>query len=214
VLTARGKSSVFEMPGEGTDVLRTNRNFLVSPEIEKSTATGGRRVELRSGDGRQTLIGNRAANVLEAGTGSDRVRGGRGGDRILLDAFGFDRVSGGKGGDSFVPLGTPANADRPAGLEDPPHRTAHRITDFHPRRGDRVVMRASVFGKKLLKRRKLAIVRDRNPRPRGHRATVLFDDRTGLVSFDRDGTGPISDKVAVVLPDAQALKRNWLEIRR
>jgi hypothetical protein len=214
VLTARGKTNVFEMPGEGTDVLKTDRSIVVPSGIEKAAATGGRRVKLRSGQGRQTLVGNRAANVLEAGVGSDRVRAGGGGDRILLNEFGFDRVTGGKGRDSFVPLGTPANADRPARLEDPPHRAAHRITDFHPRRGDRVVMRPSVFGKALLKRRKLAIVRDHNPKPRGDRATILFDDRTGLVSFDRDGTGPISDKVAVVLPDAKTLKRRWLEIRR
>ena len=214
VVTARGKTEVFEMPGEGDDVLRINREVVVPPYTERAVATGGRPVELRSTYGRQTLVGNRAANVLAAGTGSDRVRGGRGGDRILLNELGFDRVTGGDGADSFVPRGTPANADRPSELEDPPHRTAHRITGFHPGRGDRIVMLASVFGRELLEQhREPAIVRDHNPRPRRHRATILFDDRTGLVSIDRDGTGPISDKVAVVLPDERTLNRSWLEVR-
>jgi Ca2+-binding RTX toxin-like protein len=214
VVTARGKTNVFEMPGDGDDVLRVNRRVLVPTDIERAVATGGRPVELRSADGRQTLVGNRAANVLAAGLGSDRVRGGRGGDRILLNEFGFDTVTGGGGADSFVPRGTPANADRPAALEDPRHRTAHRLTGFHPGRGDRIVMLASVFGKGLLEHHgEPAIVRDHNPRPRHDHATILFDDRTGLVSFDRDGTGPISDKVAVVLPDGKILKRSWLKIR-
>jgi Ca2+-binding RTX toxin-like protein len=215
VMTGPGKTTLFEAPGDGDDVLRTAGRVLVPPRIETTVATGGRPVELRSGYGRQTLIGNRAANVLAAGLDSDRVRGGRGSDRILLDEFGFDRVTGGNGADSFIPRGTPANADRPAGLEDPAHRTAHRITGFHPGRGDRIVMLASVFGTELLDHHKgPAIIRDHNPRPHGHHATILFDDRTGLVSFDRDGAGPISDKVVVLLPDGKTLKRNWLKIRR
>jgi len=76
-------------------------------------------------------------------------------------------------------------------------------------------MRTSVFGDSLNARPgPVPIVSDRDPQPRKPRGTILFDKRSGVVSFDRDGTGPVSDKVAVVLPDAQTLRRSWLVISR
>jgi len=215
VLEGNGDDTLLEMPDEGSDVVSTDRSFDVPAEIEEAVASGDRRVNLSSGDGRQTLVGNDAANELDGGIGSDRVEGAGGDDRILLSSFGFDRATGGAGADAFVPLGDPANANRPTALERPRDRTAHLITDFQPRRGDRIVMRTSVFGDSLNARPgPVPIVSDRDPQPRKPRGTILFDKRSGVVSFDRDGTGPVSDKVAVVLPDAQTLRRSWLVISR
>jgi Ca2+-binding RTX toxin-like protein len=214
VVEGSGDEALLEMPGQGTDVVATDRSFTVPEDIEEAVATGDRPVSLRSGDGIQALTGNDAANELEGGVGSDRVDGAGGADRILLDPHGFDRASGGGGADDFIPLGTPANANRPASLERPPNRTAHLITDFQPGRGDRIVMRSTVFGDSLTSGRgPVQIVSGRDPMPRQRRGTILFDERTGVVSFDRDGAGPISDKVAVVLPDAETLRRSWLVMR-
>jgi hypothetical protein len=43
---------------------------------------------------------------------------------------------------------------------------------------------------------------------------VLLNTRTGVLSFDRDGTGPISDKVIAKLPRIRTIKRNWVQITR
>ena len=53
----------------------------------------------------------------------------------------------------------------------------------------------------------MPIVSGREPRPQEPRGTILFDEHSGVVSFDRDGTGLVSDKVAVVLPDSETLRR-------
>jgi hypothetical protein len=50
-------------------------------------------------------------------------------------------------------------------------------------------------GPRLPDRRHQAI----KPRPRNRRPTLLYDTKNDVLTLDRDGTGPISDKVVVKL---------------
>jgi Ca2+-binding RTX toxin-like protein len=54
----------------------------------------------RTGSGNDRLVGNDAANQLEAGAGNDVVDGGRGAD-ILIGGAGSDTLTGGEGADIF-----------------------------------------------------------------------------------------------------------------
>jgi hypothetical protein len=53
-----------------------------------------------------------------------------------------------------------------------------------------------------------------DPRPHTSRATLLLDTRTGVLSFDRDGTGPISDQVIAKLPGFSTIHPSWVQIIR
>jgi hypothetical protein len=39
----------------------------------------------------------------------------------------------------------------------------------------------------------------------------LSNTRTGILSYDPDGAGPISDKVIVRLPGFRTVKRGWIQ---
>jgi serralysin len=55
----------------------------------------------KSGAGNDKLIGNDAANMLDAGAGDDNLDGGAGNDRLIGGA-GKDSLTGGSGNDTFV----------------------------------------------------------------------------------------------------------------
>lgn len=111
--------------------------------------------------------------------------------------------------------GTPEVYQRPFALQRPADRTADLITNFRPGHGDRLVLRATVFGSQLLNlRRNFKVVANSDPQPRCHCATLLLDTSTGVLSFDRDGTGPISDQVIAKLPGLRTIRRSWVQITR
>jgi hypothetical protein len=114
-----------------------------------------------------------------------------------------------------VSTGTPEVFQRPRALQRPADRTADLITNFRPGHGDRLVLRATVFGSQLLSlRRRFDVVATTDPQPRCHCATLLLDTSTGVLSFDRDGTGPISDQVIAKLPGLRTIRRSWVQITR
>jgi Ca2+-binding RTX toxin-like protein len=214
VLRGGARPPIFEAPRGGRDIVETTGSLRTPADIEVARAIGARHTTLRAGDGRQTLVAGRGGAVLDGGAGSDRLVGGAGKDELILGDDGFDDASGGAGPDRFVVRGTPVTGRRPAALERPAHRTAHLIRDFHPDHGDRLVLPARSFGSEVLGlKRHFRLVTRPKPRPRHRAATLLLDTRTGLVSFDRDGTGPISDQVVAVLPGARTLRPAWIEFR-
>ena len=82
-------------------------------------------------------------------------------------------------------------------------------------RGDRLVLRTTVFGSQLLSlRRSFNVVANSDPQPRCHCASLLLDTSTGVLSFDRDGTGPISDQVIAKLPGLRTIRPGWVQITR
>jgi hypothetical protein len=76
-----------------------------------------------------------------------------------------------------------------------------------------LVLSTAVFGSGLGQlRRHFKLVVARDPRPRGRGATLLFSTSTHVLSFDPDGSGPISDKVIAKLPGLSTIKRGWVVI--
>lgn len=208
--THGGAAKVFEMPNRGVDTITTDRTITAPPYVERLVASGGGPVNLTSRDGRQTLTGNDASNVLSPGIGPDVAAGGGGNDAFLMNWDVPDTVTGGPGADLFIPLGTPATA-RYGSLAA--SAASHRITDFNPQEGDRIELRASVFGISV---RNLPtdwrVAQGAAPRASTPNATILANTATGLLAFDRDGSGPVIPKVFAMVPDASGVEASWFTI--
>jgi Ca2+-binding RTX toxin-like protein len=163
-------------------------------------------------------VANNGTDRLVAGPGAERLLGGRGNDTFVLTDLNHDTATGGKGADRYVFTGRPEVFQRPWALHQCPwalQRTADLITNFRPGRGDRLVLRTTVFGSQLLNlRRSFNVVANGDPQPRCQCASLLLDTSTGVRSFDRDGTGPISDQVIAKLPGLRTIRPSWVQITR
>lgn len=191
-------AAVFELPGQGVDTVRTSRCVHNLRDIERIVLTGDQPLAMATGNGTQTIIGSGAANRLSGGIGADEMHGGGGSDLIILGSDAFDTATGGADADRFKPTGTPAVV---RGTLLDAEAVAHRLTDFDPGEGDRIILSSSVFGstvRGLLTN--FALVRSEQPQATAPIGTLLFNTRTGLLSFDRDGSRPISPKVIALLP--------------
>jgi hypothetical protein len=209
VLEGTGTPSIVQLPGPGTATVLTTGSFRVPANIDVARAIGPRRVRLVGGEAAKLVAGPRGG-VLVSGPGPTLLRGRSGPDRIVFDGLNDDTATGGAGADRYLFTGTPVRTQRPAGLRYPARRFAPKVTDFDPAGGDRLVMSPRVFGREVLRLRDhFVAVAGAKPRPRRPVPTLLLDTRNGVVSFDRDGTGPISDKVVVTLPRAKSLRRGW-----
>ncbi|EIM26532.1 M10 family metallopeptidase [Microvirga lotononidis] len=128
------------------------------------------------GDGNDVLIGNSAKNTLYGGLGDDTLNGGAGDDK-LYGGWGSDVLTGGAGKDAFVFDTDPTNGD------------IDRITDFNVK-DDTIWLSRTVFTA-LTKKGDLAksffkvgsAAADGND-------FIIYDKKTGLVSYDPDGSGP------------------------
>jgi Ca2+-binding RTX toxin-like protein len=206
-----GCASVFELPGEGTDTVRTGRCVSGLGDIERIQLTGTAPVAISTGEDSQTIVGNDAANRLDGGNDVDRIDGGGGDDLIVLGADDFDTAIGGSGADRFVPLGTPSGL---LGLQLSADAIAHRLPDFNPSEGDRIVLRRSVFGPQVAQPTSTwSIVRSASPNATVATPTLLVNTATGLVAFDRDGTGRANPKVIALLPVGTAVTPDIFLVR-
>ncbi len=189
---------IFEVPGGGIDTVHTSRCVTGIGDVERIVLDGTAGLSLTTGFGQQTIIGNAGNNRLAGGASPDRIDGGAGMDLIILGSDAFDTATGGADADRFKPTGTPAVVR--GNLLDA-DAVAHRLTDFNPAEGDRIILSPSVFGstvRGLLTN--FALVRSEQPQATAPIGTLLFNTRTGLLSFDRDGSRPISPKVIALLP--------------
>ena len=178
--------------------MRTSRCVTGLRDIERIVLTGTAPLTIATGLGTQTIIGNSAGNRLSGGAGPDRIHGGGGPDLIVLGSDAFDTVSGGAGADRFRPTGTPAVV-RGTGL--PAGAVAHRILDFDLAEEDRIVLTSGVYGTSVRQlERDFRVVSSTAPQAEVRGAALLWNTSTHLLSFDRDGTGPISPKVIAILP--------------
>jgi Ca2+-binding RTX toxin-like protein len=160
-------------------------------------------------------VANTGPDRLVAGPRPERLLGGRGNDTFVLTDLNEDTATGGKGADRYVFTGTPEEFQRPWAFQRPAGRTADLITNFRPAQGDRLVLRTTVFGAQVVDlRRRFNVVAKIDPQPRCHCATLLLDTSTGVLSFDRDGTGPISDQVIAKLPGLRMIRPSWVQITR
>ena len=127
--------------------------------------------------GNDRLFGNGGNDYLNGGAGNDRLVGGSG-DDVLVGGRGVDNMRGGPGNDSFV-----YNTRRDGG------KNGDRIQDFVVGE-DLLVIKGSNFDSDFaidrpLRRKYFTIGSE--ARNRNHR--FIYDDDSGLLSFDPDGNG-------------------------
>jgi Ca2+-binding RTX toxin-like protein len=208
----RGTPKIDQLPRDAKrSRLITRHTIRVPLYVASAVAIGGQHVTLTGGQGTRALTANNAGDVLRAGPGAETLRGGRGADQFVLSDENDDIAIGGGGANRYRFTGRPEVGTRPPGLQYPAGRTASTIRDFRPGKGDRLVLSAKVFGARVLRlRHGFRLVAGHKPRPRTSRPTLLFNTRTRILSFDRDGTGPISDQVIVRLRGASGRpRRSW-----
>ncbi|MET0430500.1 MAG: calcium-binding protein, partial [Microvirga sp.] len=196
---------VIETAGGGYDMVKTSVSFALSPssEVEYLAALSegdATALDLIGSDTANLIIGNAGKNSLSglggndriyAGGGNDRVNGGLG-DDVLFGQWGKDTLVGGAGRDAFVFDARP----NPANLD--------RILDFVVR-DDSIYLDNAVF-KALGRKGSLAqpskLKKDAFfAGSASHDASdrILYDGKSGTLSYDKDGTGPAAAiKVAIL----------------
>ena len=149
------------------------------------------------GRGDDLIAGKRGANLLEGRFGRDELRGGLG-DDTLSGGIGEDALTGGAGADRFV-----FDARLRA-------HNADTITDFLPGR-DLIVLAANRFtglekdGLAPGAFRIGAAAQDAEDR-------MIYDADTGILSYDRDGSGGRAPVVVARLDPGLALRFDDFEI--
>jgi Ca2+-binding RTX toxin-like protein len=84
---------VIELPGEGTDTVRTGTSYTLGDNIENLVLTGTAPADATGNALNNVLTGNAAANRLDGGAGNDSLRGGLGDDTYVFEAgWGVDTV--------------------------------------------------------------------------------------------------------------------------
>ena len=207
----RGTPKIDQLPRDAKrSKLITTHTMRVPRYVARAVAIGGQHVTLTGSQGTGSLTANNAGDVLRAGPGAETLRGGRGRDQFVLSDENDDIAIGGGGANRYWFTGRPVVGTRPPRLQYPAGRTASTIRDFRPGKGDRLVLSAKVFSARVLwLRHEFRLVAGRKPQPQTNRPTLLFNTRTGILSFDRDGTGPISDQVIARLRGASSPRRSW-----
>jgi hypothetical protein len=211
IVQGSGTPQIIEMPNSKTSTLFTDHTMTVPDYVRTAIATGSAHVTLRGGYGTGKLSANNAGDTLISGITPELLLGGPGRDTFVLNAFNDDVATGGRGADRYVFTGVPETATRPLALAYPRNRTAATITNFNPRKGDKLVLTVHAFGLAVMQlAHRFKLVSGPHPRPHGPGATLLLNTRTHILSFDADGSGPISDKVIAKLPHINTIKPTWL----
>jgi Ca2+-binding RTX toxin-like protein len=187
--------------GDGNDVIDlTSTRFNYGP------------VTLNGGIGNDWLLGNSGSDRLFGVSGSDRLKGyggndylsggnnndhlsgGRGNDKLvggsghdyLMGQFGKDVLTGGSGNDRFVFDVSPTTANRDT------------ITDFSVEY-DSIQLAQSVFTKAGSKGSLKAKAFWSGSAAHDADDRIIYNQKTGYLSYDPDGTGGASQKVIATL---------------
>jgi Ca2+-binding RTX toxin-like protein len=92
---------VFELLGEGEDLIQTSLSHTLAANVENLTLTGSAAVNGTGNELGNVINGNGAANVLSGLDGADQLLGQSGDDRLLGGA-GSDTLQGGSGADTLT----------------------------------------------------------------------------------------------------------------
>lgn len=96
-------TTIVELPGAGTDLIRTPLNFFLTttPQVENLTLIGTGHVDGNGNGLANVITGNNGRNALSGAAGNDQLFG-LGGDDRLDGATGDDFMAGGAGNDIYV----------------------------------------------------------------------------------------------------------------
>ncbi|MBI1406162.1 MAG: hypothetical protein GC145_08565 [Caulobacter sp.] len=90
-----------ELPGEGSDIVRTTLTWTLSENIETLQLQGATNADGTGNAGANNLQGNVGNNTLSGLAGVDTINGNDG-DDIIIGGEGNDLLRGGSGADTFV----------------------------------------------------------------------------------------------------------------
>lgn len=185
---------VTEVPGEGTDTVRSGITYALPANVENLVLIGTSAITGTGNGLANALTGNSAANILNGLGGNDAIGGGTGNDQ-LNGGLGVDNLTGGAGQDSFVFDAAPGSTN------------ADDITDFYPPddviRLDRAAFtsltKTGTLGKAAFKLGTAASTT-------AHR--IIYDQATGYVYYDADGTGAAAQVRFATLVNKPAISRS------
>jgi serralysin len=152
--------------------------------------------------GTNTLKGEGGNDVLKASSGNDRVYGGTGDDK-LYGGLGNDRLYGGTGSDRDIFV-----------FDTRPNKSSNvdRVYDFNPRY-DTFHLDNAVFTKlgsgsaaRPVKFKADMFVKGANAQDAEDR--IIYDRKTGALSYDQDGTGSKAQVKIATLDKNLALTHN------
>lgn len=92
---------VFELTGEGIDLVKASVSFTLGAFVENLLQTGTAAINGTGNALANTLTGNSGNNILKGLGGNDILNGGAGADQ-LIGGTGMDTMTGGTGNDRFV----------------------------------------------------------------------------------------------------------------
>lgn len=181
----------------GTDVVNASLSYTLPTFVEQLVLTGSTAINGTGNAGANTITGNSASNVLRGYAGADSLVGA-GGDDKLYGGLGKDTLHGGLGADTFM-FDTGAT---PTGNVD-------QIQGFE-RGSDRIGLDDDIFGALGVTGTSTGAALDASRFVSGTAALdaddrIIYDQSTGTLYYDADGTGATAKLKFAVLGNAPAL---------
>jgi hypothetical protein len=187
---------VTENANEGTDKVKSTITYTLGNNLENLYLLGNSAINGTGNTLNNLVKGNEATNTLNGGNGNDTLTG-NGGNDILVGGLGNDSLTGGNGTDRFT-----FNAAN-EGIDI--------ISDFSLSQGDSITVSASGFGGGLIAGTSITA----NQFVLGSTAADSFDrfiynNTTGALFFDADGTGSIVQLQIATLNNRAAINNTHL----
>jgi Ca2+-binding RTX toxin-like protein len=178
-----------EVAGEGTDTVQVaiataGGTYTLGANVENGTLINTVAYSLLGNAFNNVLTGNAASNALSGGLGNDTLDGGAGAD-TLLGGAGADLLTGGSGADKFLfnLLETSVNRDTIADFAVSEDKIQFSKSAFTGFTGNTVT--ASMFAS--------------STGTMSASTRLIYDNTTGVLSYDADGSGTQSQAIEVAL---------------
>ncbi len=148
--------------------------------------------------GADTIFGNKGDDYLYGGNGDDSLYGGGGNDIVVGDA-GNALLNGGVGIDVLV--GNDGGKDRFLFNSNVGAANADTIVDFNASNDDRILLDNDIFTT-LGRPGTLNAAKFRIGTEAGDQSDrIIYDDATGRLYYDKDGTGAAAQRLIAVMED-------------